>query len=107
MIELTEENEFSAFKSIASLLAYAAHKDGLDFVRQLLTMLDLPRESLAQAAATVAALGIHDLAKLIRSAARKARPMRIEELPFDQRMAARRLAARKGNFGKPARRPTG
>lgn len=56
-------------------------------------MVDLPRESLDEAADTLAALGMRDLVRLIRSAARRAEPMPIEELPFPQRKAARRRMA--------------
>ena len=90
MIEPIEEDEFSALKSHAAVLAYARADMGLDSVRALLRSVDLPRESLEEAADTLAALGMRDLVKLIRSAARRAKPMPIEWLPFPQRMAARR-----------------
>jgi len=90
MIEPWEQGEFASFRSIAAVLAYLASKEGLDGVRKVLMQADLRREPLIEAAGTLAALGLVDLAKLIRQHARKAKPTPIDELPFERRMAARR-----------------
>jgi hypothetical protein len=84
-----DRGPLDALQSVAAVLAYAAATDGLEIVEELLGEVDLSRETLMVAASTLAGVGLRELAKVIRRAARNAKPTPIDELPFDQRVAAR------------------
>jgi hypothetical protein len=74
-------------ESIAEILLVFANDCGLESVPELLSRLELDRESLSEVAAEYASVGLRDLAALVRRAARKARPKSIEEMSFDERKA--------------------
>jgi hypothetical protein len=90
-----DRSPLEALTSIAMVIAYINKTLGLDAVHRLLREMELERETLTKAAATLKTVGLTELAEVVAQYAARAHPMPIKWLPFPERMAARRRMARR------------